>query len=98
MEQWQADLLAQIAMKVDECREGKLSLTKLVEDSRGMFDAANVSDNTVRGEFEAVWAPVSGELDLRTESWSRPEWVSEDRLEAVLADLREWAVRVNRPS
>jgi len=93
METWQAELIGRIAAAVDDHKGGRLSLRKLVEDVRGLFDAADISNNDIRFEFEAVWAPVSGELDLRTEDWSQQEWVSDERLETVLNDLRSWAVQ-----
>ncbi|HUF58032.1 MAG TPA: hypothetical protein VMR89_00860 [Actinomycetota bacterium] len=93
MEPWQAELIGRIAVAVDDHRAGSLSLRKLVEDSRGLFDAADISDNIIRSEFLVVWAPVDGELELRTEDWSRPEWVSDECLETVLDDLRNWALQ-----
>lgn len=91
MEAWRAELIGRIAVAVDDHKAGRLSLRKLVEDSRGLFDAADISDNDIRFEFESVWAPVSGELELRTEDWSQPEWVSDERLATVLNDLLDWA-------
>jgi hypothetical protein len=92
MDAWQAELVGRIAVAVEDHRAGRLSLRKLVEDARGLFDAADISDNDIRFEFEAVWAPVSGELELRAEDWSRPEWVSDERLATVLDDLRRWSL------
>jgi hypothetical protein len=92
VEQWQAELIGRIVGKIDEHLAGRLSLARLVEDARGLFDAADVSDNLVRWEFESVWAPVSGEMELRAASWSRPEWIDGNRLNAMIADLRSWAV------
>jgi hypothetical protein len=93
MDAWQAELVAQIAIAVDDHKAARLSLRKLVEDVRGLFDAADISENEIRFEFEAVWAPVSGELELRTKDWIKPECVSEESLETVLGDLRAWAAR-----
>ncbi len=93
MDAWQAQLIGRIVVAVDDHNSGRLSLRKLVEDARGLIDAADISDNDIRFEFESVWAAVSGELDLRTEDWGKPECVSEGRLETVLDDLRAWAIK-----
>ena len=85
--------IGRIAVAVDDHRAGRLSLRKLVEDARGLFEAADISDNDIRSEFESMWSPVDGELELRTQDWSRPEWVSEERLATVLDELRNWAVQ-----
>ena len=81
--------------EIDEFRAGRLSLARLVENTRGLFSAADVSDRQIREDFEAVWACVDGELELRTESWSRPEWISDSDLDAALTDLRNWASQVS---
>jgi hypothetical protein len=94
VEQWQAELIGRIVERVDACRAGQISLARLVEDSRGLFDAADISDNAQRAEFESVWAPVSGELDLRGMDWTAPGWISDDRLGVALDELRSWATRV----
>jgi hypothetical protein len=92
VQQWQLDLLGQIADRIDLYREGRLPLAKLVEDARGLFDAADISANKVRGQFEEVWAPVSGQLELRTADWAHPDWGSKEDLDAAITALRKWAV------
>lgn len=69
---------------------GTETLGKLVADLRGLFVEADPDDPNIRAEFEAYWAPLDGEHELRTESWSRPELVSEKRLAEVLEEFREW--------
>jgi hypothetical protein len=75
---WQRELVGRIVDQVDEYTAGRRALHKLAEGTRGVFDAADVSDNEIR-----VWAPVSGQLELRTEDWSKPEWVSDEELAAA---------------
>ena len=65
-----------------------------MEDSRGLFEAADISDNETRMAFESVWAPVDGQAALRTEPWSRPEWSSDQALNDAVSDLRRWANEV----
>ena len=95
VESWQGELVGRIVDQVDEYTAGRRDLHKLVEDTRGLFDAADVSDNEIRGQFESVWAPISGQLELRTEDWSKTEWVSDEELAAALAELRSWAAKVS---
>jgi hypothetical protein len=83
--------------EIDECLAGRLSLGRLVDNTRGLFEAADISEVRIRDEFELAWVSVDGELELRTESWSRPEWVSDSNLEAALTALREWASETSSP-
>ncbi len=69
---------------------GTDSLGKLVADLRGIFIEADPKHPALRSQFEAYWAPIDGQHELRTENWSRPEWVREDNLAEVLAEFREW--------
>ena len=95
MESWQAELIGRIVGEVDECAGGRLSLGRLVQNARGLFDAADMSDGRVRESFESVLAPLDSQLELRTETWSRPEWISEQDLKVALSDLRDWASGVS---
>jgi len=83
--------------EIDEFLAGRLSLGRLVENTRGLFEAADISDNRIRDEFEAAWSPVDGQLELRTESWSRPEWISDSALKAAVTGLRSWAREASSP-
>lgn len=73
---------------------GTDALGKLVADLRGLFAEADPKDPKIRAEFEAYWAPIDGEHELRTEPWSRPDLVSEERLAQVLDDFRSWVSSV----
>jgi hypothetical protein len=97
VEPWQEELIGRMVSEIDEFLAGRLSLGRLVENTRGLFEAAAVSDSRIRMEFEQVWAPVDAQLELRTESWSRPECVSDSDLTATLTDLRNWASEVSSP-
>jgi hypothetical protein len=98
VDRWKTELIGRIVDSIDAHLSGRLSLRKLVEDTRGLFDAADISANQLRGEFESVWAPLSGELDLRIQDWAKPEWTSDERLKTVLLDLRSWASGVSKNS
>jgi hypothetical protein len=95
---WKRDLIGRIADEIDRYGEGDLSLRRLVENARGLFDAADISDQSVREAFELAWAPLSGQLDLRTAEWADPAWASEVDLETALRDLREWASQISNRS
>ena len=58
MDGWKRDLLGRIVDEIDRYSEGQLSLRSLVENARGLFDAADISDQPVREAFELVWAPL----------------------------------------
>jgi hypothetical protein len=77
MEPWQAALIGRIVDEIDRFNAERISLPKLVENSRGLFEAADISDNETRMAFELVWVAVDAQVELQTEAWSRPEWVSE---------------------
>lgn len=98
MDGWKRDLLGRIVDEINRYSEGQLSLRSLVENARGLFDAADISDQPVREAFELVWAPLSGQLGLRTAEWANPAWSSEEDPETALRDLRDWANQIsNRP-
>jgi hypothetical protein len=42
-----------------------------------------------------VWVAVDAQVELQTEAWSRPEWVSEQALNEAISDLRVWASEVS---
>ena len=52
MESWQAELICRIVGEVDEFAGGRLSLGRLVQNTRGLFDAAEISDGRVCESFE----------------------------------------------
>jgi hypothetical protein len=92
MEPWQAALIGRIVGEIDAySARRRTSLGRLVEDCRGLFDAADISDTPTRMAFESVWAPVSAQAELRTAAWSNPEWISKSDLNAALSELRDWA-------
>jgi hypothetical protein len=52
MEPWQAALIGRIVDEIDRFNAERISLPKLVENSRGLFEAADISDNETRMAFE----------------------------------------------
>jgi hypothetical protein len=88
-------LIGRIVDEIDRFNAERISLPKLVENSRGLFEAADISDNETRMAFELVWVAVDAQVELRTEAWSRPEWVSEQALNDAICDLRVWASEVS---
>jgi hypothetical protein len=95
MEPWQAALIGRIVDEIDRFNAGRKSLPKLVEDSRGLFEAAGISNDETRMAFESAWGDVDGQVELRTEAWSRPEWVSDQALNDAISRLRVWASEVS---
>jgi hypothetical protein len=97
VEPWQEEIIGRMVGEIDEFLAGRLSLRRLVDNTRGLFEAADVSDNRIRMEFDAAWSPVDAQLELRTESWSRPEWISDSDLNATVTNLRNWASETSSP-
>lgn len=76
--------------RVAEFNAGQLDLAKLVSDLRGLFVEADPHDPRVRSEFEALWSPIDGEHELRTEAWAPPGLASDANLERSLQAFRGW--------
>ena len=88
-------MIGRIVGEIDRFATGGISRSKLVENSRGLFEAADISDNETSMAFESAWVAVDAQADLRTEPWRRPEWISEQALNDALSDMRRWATEVS---
>ena len=69
---------------VDDFRVGTTDLGKLVQDLRGLYVEADPHDPAVRSGFEAVWSPIDGQNELRTEAWAPAGASTEESLASVL--------------
>lgn len=58
--------------RLDAYASGDVSLLKLAEDLRGLFDACDPRDLSIRDSFYDLWADLDAECELRTESWAPP--------------------------
>src|SRR4029453_5643674 len=56
---WQAALIGRIVDEIDRFNAERISLPKLVENSRGLFEAADISENETRMAFD--WVGDAGE-------------------------------------
>ena len=80
--------------RLDSYESGEIDLAKLVEDLRGLFEAADIHDRQLRDEFELNWIRVDSELELRTEPWAPPGSASDASLREALASFRTWVSAV----
>ena len=71
---------------------------KLLDDLRGLVDAAELHDQQVIDDFNQHSARLDSEYELRTEPWAPPNSADDEALEADLRGFREWAVAVLRRS
>jgi hypothetical protein len=94
MDDHQRGLFGRMLDHIDAYESGRLPLPKLVQDLRGLFDAANPRELSVRDHFEDLWSVIDGESELRTEPWAPPGAADDQRLAATLGALRNWAASV----
>ncbi|MEY2426890.1 MAG: hypothetical protein QOI61_2462 [Actinomycetota bacterium] len=80
--------------RIGEFQVGTSDLTKLVSDLRGLFVEADPHDGQIRSDFEAMWAPIDGENELRTAPWAPVGAASDKRLSQVLTEFTEWVKKV----
>ena len=73
---------------------GQLELGKLIADLRGLFVEADPHDQVVRSDFEAAWALIDAEYELRTEVWAPPGSASNENLQRSLDAFRIWVEEV----
>jgi hypothetical protein len=84
--------------RIASFRAGEAALSQLVSDLRGLMVEANPHDPAVRDEFEEHWAPIDGELELRTEPGAPPGAASDVDLARYLDDLQAWVAQLLRRS
>lgn len=76
--------------RVADHRAGSISLSRLVDDLRGLYVEADPHDPEVRSDFEAAWSPIDGQSLLRTEPWAPPGAASDATLDRVLNEFVLW--------
>ncbi|MFI6803301.1 hypothetical protein [Streptosporangium canum] len=94
MEDYQRGLIGQMAARLDLYDSGEVSLPKLVDDLRGLFDAADPHELSVRDSFQWLWADLDAESELRTEPWAPPGLADDAHLSGILHGLRSWVTSV----
>jgi len=77
-------------VRIDEYRNGRLSLGKLVDDLRGLYVEAEPHDARIRDEFEVKWVRLDHEYELRTEAWAPSADVSDVQLARYLDRFHDW--------
>ena len=84
-------MFAQIVKHVDAYHGSRESLVQLVDGVRRLFDESGIEAESTKEEFEALWAPIDGELELRIWTWANVESASDETLHKNLLALRAWA-------
>jgi hypothetical protein len=94
MDEHQRVSWTQMLERVTSFERGELDLGQLVAALRTEYIEADPHDARIRAEFEAMWSPIEGENELRTESWAPPGAANDDRLREVLRAFRTWVEQV----
>ncbi|WP_156056052.1 hypothetical protein [Streptosporangium roseum] len=90
MEDYQRALIGQMAGRLALYDSGEIPLPKLAEDLRGLFEAADPRELSIRDSFEELWAELDAESELRTEPWAPPGLADDAHLREILRRLRSW--------
>ncbi|MET8335632.1 hypothetical protein ABZV14_07000 [Streptosporangium canum] len=90
MEDHQRVLIGQMIERIDLYGSGEIPLPKLVDDIRGLFEAASPRGLNIRDSFEEIWADLDAESELRTEPWAPPGLADDAHLREILRRLRSW--------
>jgi hypothetical protein len=90
VEDYQRALIGQMAGRLALYDSGEIPLPKLVEDLRGLFEAADPRELSIRDSFEELWAELDAESELRTEPWAPPGLADDAHLRELLRQLRSW--------
>ncbi|AWS47820.1 hypothetical protein [Streptosporangium sp. 'caverna'] len=90
MEDYQRALIGQMTGRLALYDSGEIPLPKLVDDLRGLFEAAGPRELSIRDSFEELWAELDAESELRTEPWAPPGLADDAHLRELLRRLRSW--------
>ena len=92
MDDWQRNLISQIADQIDAHLREQQSVGQTLINARGLFDAADVMGRADRDAFERLWFQVSLEDEARDPEFPTGTF-SAERLNVALQALRSWALR-----
>jgi hypothetical protein len=98
MQDWQRRLVAQVASRVDLFLAGGIDARKLLADSEGLMDAANLRGSDEWAEFYVRWAALDGQSELQTEPWAPAGLASDEALRSAAVALRGWATSASSAS
>ncbi|WP_433248561.1 hypothetical protein ACQPYK_00750 [Streptosporangium sp. CA-135522] len=90
MEDYQHALIGRMTAYLDLYDSGTIPLLKLAEDLRGLFEAADPRELSIRDSFEELWVELDAESELRTEPWAPPGLADDAHLREILRRLRSW--------
>ncbi len=90
MDAHQRRVIGRLIDEVDAYLEGQTGRARVVENLRGLVNAAGL-DEAADAAFYEVWSPLDAELELLTEPWAPAGSGSETRFVASLNSIRAWA-------
>ncbi|MDH2426929.1 hypothetical protein [Sphaerisporangium sp. TRM90804] len=94
MEDYQRAFIGRVVERLDAYAAGEVTLPKVVEDLRGLFEVADPREWAIRDAFEDLWVDLDAECDLRTELWAPPGLADDAHLRRTIDALRSWASRI----
>jgi hypothetical protein len=94
MDQHQQQMWQRMLAKVEDFRAGAISLSRLVDDVRGLYVEADPHDPQMQEEFEEYWSGLDIELSQRTEPWAPPGAATEQSLRVAVGEFEWWVNKV----
>jgi hypothetical protein len=91
MDAWKLALIAQIVDQADSYLAGRSTASKLLANTWGLMEAADLRMTPTWEAFYLRWARIDGEHELLTESWAPDGSGSTVRLASAVEQLRAWA-------
>ena len=79
---------------LDQYEADEISLTTLTWQLKGLMGASDLHGDELRDGFWLHFAPIDGELELRTESWAPAGSASDEDLAEALTTFRLWVEHV----
>ncbi|MET8141551.1 hypothetical protein ABZU32_14685 [Sphaerisporangium sp. NPDC005288] len=93
MEEYQRAFIGRMVERLDAYAASEVTLPKLVQDLRGLFEVADPREWAIRDEFEDLWVDLDAECDLMTQPWAPPGLADDARLRRTIDAIRSWASR-----
>jgi hypothetical protein len=93
MQPHQRRILGRIADEIDGYRDGRRTMWQLLNNTWGLFEAAELRDSETRGRFTDLYLALSIQDDAG-QPWMPADLGSDEALRAALRDLENWATAI----
>ena len=90
MEPHQRRILGRVADEIDAYRDGRRSMLGLLNNSWGLFEAAELRDAGERNQFEDLYLALTSADDAR-QPWMPTGLASDEDVATALAAFEAWA-------